>query len=82
MTYTQSRTASDFKGMSITFHTDAQGYDYMHWGPIRVYFGTGTMTGLLTSAPAGSLALNRATGQWYFGDDSAGTFTAISTAAS
>ena len=83
MAWAQVETSGHMKGISLVPIKDSDGYWYFQFGPIRIYFGIGgSPTGLPTTAPIGSLALDMTAGQWYCADDAAGTFTAISTAMS
>ena len=69
-----TQAASDKKALGRTAHSDGQnssvaGYFYRNWGPVRLYFGTGTPHGVIGAStnlvPLGSLFIRRDNGYIY-----------------
>lgn len=70
-----TQTTDDRKSIVLNAQTDSDGYYYILFGPVRLYFGSGTPNGVIT-APKGSLYIDRGNAKIYQNSDASTTWGA------
>ena len=72
------QVVADRSGISLVAVADSDGYYYFQFGAWRLYTGTGTPNAIVTS-PAGSLYVEKGSGELYINTDSSTTWVKVGT---
>ena len=80
MAFTQDKR--DGAGLSVNVKTSTSGHDFQEWGPIKVFFGSGSPDGVVNAdGDIGSKAHDRENAEEYINTDGGTTWKKITRAA-